>query len=188
MNKVLILFITAIFVLVLAVYFIQKSKYKQIVINSPTIIQTTSMITVTSLAFKQGEMIPTKYTCDGENVNPPITIADVPINTKSLTLIVDDPDAPVGSWNHWLVWNIDPATKDINENSVPAGAVLGTNDFGKLGYGGPRPPSGTHRYIFKVFALDTILNVPRGAKREKLETAMKNHIINRGELMGKYSR
>ncbi|MBI4226400.1 YbhB/YbcL family Raf kinase inhibitor-like protein [Candidatus Roizmanbacteria bacterium] len=146
------------------------------------------MIKVASAAFKNGEIIPKKYTCDGENINPPLTIASIPAEAKSLALIVDDPDAPVGNWNHWLVWNIEPATKEISENSVPANTVLGINDFGKLEYGGPCPPSGTHRYFFRIYALDTKLDLPQGAKRGELENAMKNHIVDQGELMGKYSR
>ena len=186
MNKILNFIIVAILALLLVFYLRQKSAGKSIITSStPT---KTIMIKVISAVFKNGEMIPKKYTCDGEDVSPPLTIEGVPTNAKSLTLIVDDPDAPMGTWNHWLVWNIDPKTKEIGENSVPAEAVLGTNDFGKLDYGGPCPPSGTHRYFFKVYAFDTVLNLPQGAKRNELETAMKNHILDQEELMGKYSR
>ena len=105
---------------------------------------------LTSPAFANNQMIPQKYSCKGEDINPPLKIEGVPKNTKSLLLIVDDPDAPVGNWNHWIVWNIPPETSVIGENSVPQNAVLGMNDFRKLDYGGPCPPSGTHRYFFKI--------------------------------------
>lgn len=147
-----------------------------------------NMIKVSSTAFYHNDFIPQKYSCDGEDINPPIKIENVPVEAKSLVLIVDDPDAPMGTWNHWLMWNIDPQINEIQENSVPGGAVLGTNDFGKLEYGGPCPPSGVHRYFFRVFALDTMLNLPVGAKRSELEKAMENHLIDQGELMGKYQR
>lgn len=147
-----------------------------------------NMIKVSSTAFYHNDFIPQKYSCDGEDINPPIKIENVPVEAKSLVLNVDDPDAPMGTWNHWLMWNIDPQINEIQENSVPGGAVLGTNDFGKLEYGGPCPPSGVHRYFFRVFALDTMLNLPAGAKRSELEKAMENHLIDQGELMGKYQR
>ena len=109
---------------------------------------------IISEVFENKQMIPQKYTCDGENINPPLQITDIPSNTESLVLIVDDPDAPSGDWIHWLVWNINPQTKEIMEDSVPENAVVGTNDFKKMEYDGPCPPSGTHRYVFKVLALE----------------------------------
>ena len=108
-------------------------------------------------------------------------IADIPSEAKSLVLIVDDPDAPGGLFTHWLVWNIPPQTSAVGEGSAPKG-VQGTNDFGKLGYGGPCPPSGTHRYYFKIFALDRELDLPFGAKRGQLDGAMKGHVVAQGEL------
>lgn len=185
MNKLWIFGFVGLFLLLLFFYFVRQRVKEPSITSSTT---STNMLTIASLAFKNSEIIPKKYTCDGEDVNPPIMIENVSTNAKSLALIVDDPDAPVDTWNHWLVWNIDPATKEINEDSVPASATLGTNDFGKLEYGGPCPPSETHRYFFRVFALDTKLDLPQGAKRGQLETAIKNHIIDQGELMGKYSR
>jgi Raf kinase inhibitor-like YbhB/YbcL family protein len=143
---------------------------------------------ISSPVFGPNQLIPKKYTCDGENINPPLKIEDTPKEAKSLVLIVDDPDAPVGTWDHWLVWNIDPKTEEINENSVPEKAVLGTNDFGKLPYGGPCPPSGSHRYFFKIYALDTILELPQGVKKEALVKAMENRILDQSELIGRYSR
>jgi len=142
---------------------------------------------ITSSAFQQGGNIPSKFTCDGANTSPLLQISDMPSEAKSLVLIVDDPDAPSGLFTHWAVWNISPQTSAIAEGSTPKGAQ-GTNDFGKSGYGGPCPPSGTHRYYFKIFALDRELDLPSGAKRSELNTAMKGHVIGQGELMGRYSR
>ena len=142
---------------------------------------------ITSSAFQEGGNIPSKFSCDGANTSPPLQISDVPSEAKSLVLIVDDPDAPTGLFTHWAVWNISPQTTTIGEGSTPKG-MQGTNDFGKSGYGGPCPPSGTHRYYFKVFALDRELDLPFGAKRGQLDAAMKGHVIAQGELMGRYSK
>jgi Raf kinase inhibitor-like YbhB/YbcL family protein len=142
---------------------------------------------ITSSAFQEDANIPSKFTCDGEDTSPPLQIADVPAGAKSLVLIVDDPDAPSGLFTHWIVWNISPQTSSAGEGSAPKG-MKGTNDFGKSGYGGPCPPSGTHRYYFKIFALDCELDLPAGAKRVQLDAAMKGHVIAQGELMGRYSR
>ncbi|MDH7517653.1 MAG: YbhB/YbcL family Raf kinase inhibitor-like protein [Candidatus Thermoplasmatota archaeon] len=140
-----------------------------------------------SSAFRDGETIPSKYTCDGSDVSPPLSFSDVPENTKSLALIMDDPDAPMGTWIHWLVWNI-PVNKTVIEENEGLKFPQGLNDFGKIGYGGPCPPSGTHRYYFKLYALDTMLNLNEGAKKEQLVSAMSGHIIEETQLMGKYSR
>jgi Raf kinase inhibitor-like YbhB/YbcL family protein len=140
-----------------------------------------------SAAFQSGSEIPAKFSCNGANVSPELQIGGVPAGAKSLVLIVDDPDAPSGLFTHWLVWNIDPQTTKIAENSFPAGAAQGTNDFGKRGYGGPCPPSGTHRYYFKIFALDTKLDVKPAAKRRDLDKAMQGHVLAQGELMGRYA-
>jgi Raf kinase inhibitor-like YbhB/YbcL family protein len=142
---------------------------------------------VTSSAFQQGGNIPSKFTCDGANTSPPLQVSDVPSEAKSLVLIVDDPDAPGGLFTHWAIWNISPQTTTIAEGSTPKGGH-GTNDFGKSGYGGPCPPSGAHRYYFKVFALDREVELPSGAKRSQLNAAMKGHVIAQGELIGRYSR
>ncbi len=142
---------------------------------------------ITSSAFQQGGNIPSKFTCDGANTNPPLQISDVPPEAKSLVLIVDDPDAPSGLFTHWAVWNISPQTSTIAEGSTPKG-VQGTNDFGRSGYGGPCPPSGIHRYYFRISALDRELDLPFGAKRSQLDAAMKGHVIAQGESMGRYSR
>ena len=142
---------------------------------------------ITSSAFQEGGNIPSKFTCDGADSSPPLQIAEIPSGAKSLALIVDDPDAPSGLFTHWMVWNISPQTNTIAEGSTPKG-VHGTNDFGKSGYGGPCPPSGTHRYYFRIFALDSELNLPPATKRSQLAAAMKGHVVAQGELMGRYAK
>lgn len=136
--------------------------------------------------FKHNEKIPVRFTGDGQDLNPCLEIGKVPENAKSLALIMDDPDAPIGIFTHWLIWNIVPQIKRIPENNIPENAVQGLNDFGKIGYGGPSPPSGSHRYFFKIFALDTKLNLQKGASKQELEKAMQGHIIDKAELIGMY--
>lgn len=143
---------------------------------------------IESSAFLDNQFIPSKYTCDGENVNPPLKISGVPSETKSLVLIVDDPDAPRGTWVHWTLWNINPKITEISENNSPEGAVEGVTDFGKPGYGGPCPPSGTHRYFFKIYALDITLDLEVSAKVKDIEKAMEGHILDQARLIGLYSR
>ena len=143
---------------------------------------------ITSSAFQEGGNIPSKFTCDGPDANPAVLFEGAPAEAESLALIVDDPDAPSGLFTHWLAWNIDPKTTEIAEGSSPSGAVQGKNDFGKSGYGGPCPPSGTHRYYFKIFALDRTLDLKSGAKRAEVDAAIRGHVIAQGELMGRYSR
>lgn len=141
-----------------------------------------------SPAFSNETFIPAKYTCDGQDINPELNIAEVPTETKSLVLIVDDPDAPVGDWVHWTLWNINPSSSQIAENSVPAGAVQGMTDSGKPGWGGPCPPSGTHRYFFKLYALDRQLDLSPQARKKDIEKAMDGFVLAHATLMGKYSR
>jgi hypothetical protein len=141
---------------------------------------------ITSEAFGDGEKIPKKYTCDGADINPPLKISDVPDDAESLVLIVDDPDAPSGTWTHWVVFNIGPDTDEIKEDSVVG--TEGNNDFNRTSYGGPCPPSGKHRYFFSAYALDTTLDHEEGTSRGDIEAGMKDHIIAQGELMGTYNR
>jgi hypothetical protein len=143
---------------------------------------------ISSPAFPHNGMIPSKFTCDGANVNPTLSIANIPEKTRTLALIVDDPDAPAGTWVHWVVWNIGAGTKEIPEGSVPQGAIQGKNDFGKQGYGGPCPPSGTHRYYFKLYALDATLGLKSGAAKAQTEEAMEGHVLTRAEMIGLYRR
>lgn len=143
---------------------------------------------IESTVFKNNELIPPKYTCDGENVNPPLVIDDVPENAKSLVLIVDDPDAPRGTWVHWTVWNINPYIKGIPENSCPQNAVEGMTDSGRPGYSGPCPPSGTHRYFFKLFALNMILDIDTSKGATDVEKEMEGSILAKAQLVGLYRR
>lgn len=140
--------------------------------------------------FKNGAEIPRKFGYKNENVNPPLKIQEVPSNAKSLVLIMDDPDAmgAVGKiWVHWLVWNINPNTEQIKENSVPENSVQGKTDFGETVYGGPAPPDKEHVYIFKLYALDSELNLKEGSSKNQVEEAMKNHVISEARLQGRYA-
>lgn len=143
---------------------------------------------IKSSAFVNNDNIPSKYTCDGEDINPPLQFSNVPEKAKSLVLIVDDPDAPMGTWDHWTVWNIDPEITEIAENSVPQGAIEGMQSWKRTGYGGPCPPSGTHRYFFKLYALDTKLDLNSHTHKEKVVKVMKDHVLAKTELIGLYSR
>jgi Raf kinase inhibitor-like YbhB/YbcL family protein len=143
---------------------------------------------ISSPAFEDSGAIPSRYTCDDIDVNPPLTIENIPAAAKSLALIVDDPDAPMGTWVHWVVWNITPGLSEIRENSVPQGGIEGVNDFRKHAYGGPCPPSGIHRYFFKLYALDTKLDIASHSEKAHVEKAMKGHIIAETRLMGRYGR
>ncbi len=147
-------------------------------------------LNVISSAFGEGAMIPKKYTCDAQNVSPQIAWSGVPAGTKSIALICDDPDAPAGDWVHWVVYNMPASTMELPEGvqPLPAGSKRGTNDFRKSGYGGPCPPSGVHRYYFKIFALDTALSLGEGATKAQLLEAMEGHILAQGALMGRYKR
>ncbi len=147
-----------------------------------------NMMKITSTAFKHNGDIPRKYTCDGDDVNPQLTISGIPKEAKTLVLIMDDPDATKGIWVHWLVWNINSNIKEIPENTLPANSKQGTTDFGGVGYGGPCPGSGKHRYFFKLYALDTNLDLPPITDKAKLEKTMQGHIIAKAELIGLYSR
>ena len=148
---------------------------------------------ITSSAFEEGDMIPSKYTCDGENISPPLSWSEAPTGTKTFAIICDDPDAPAGTWVHWVVYNIPAGTTELPE-AVPVkkepdnGAVQGLNDFRKTGYGGPCPPSGTHRYFFKIYALDAKPDLTGDVTKDILLDAMKGHILAQGQLIGKYSR
>lgn len=150
-------------------------------------------IKVTSRAFEEGGMIPSQYTCDGEDISPPLEWSGVPDGTRSLALICDDPDAPMGTWVHWVLYGIDAGTRELPED-VPAkkaldsGARHGVNDFRRFGYGGPCPPGGTHRYYFKLYALDTELDLEPGLVKAELMKAMEGHILAEGVLMVRYKR
>ncbi|MFA5060021.1 MAG: YbhB/YbcL family Raf kinase inhibitor-like protein [Candidatus Omnitrophota bacterium] len=140
---------------------------------------------LTSPAFSHNQSIPKKYTCQGENISPPLKVEGIPPETKSLSLIIDDPDAPGGNFDHWIVFNI-PVVSEIKEDAIPG--LQGSNDFGKLDYGGPCPPSGTHRYFHKVYALDTMLKLNEGVSKKQVEKAMEGHILEMAELIGLYKK
>lgn len=148
---------------------------------------------LTSEAFAQGESIPRKYSCDGDDISPPLSWSDPPEGTESFALICDDPDAPVGTWVHWVVFNI-PAEKRALQENIPAqdrlsdGSLHGRNSWRRRDYGGPCPPRGTHRYFFKLYALDTMLDLEAGAKKKQVLRAMEGHVLAQAELMGTYSR
>jgi Raf kinase inhibitor-like YbhB/YbcL family protein len=150
-------------------------------------------IKITSSAFLEGGMIPKRYTCDGEDISPPLKWTSPPEGTKSIAFISDDPDAPMGTWVHWVIYNIPPDVTELSENippdsTLPNGASQGINDFRRIGYGGPCPPGGTHRYYFKVYALDTKLIFKSPPTKKDLLKAMEGHILGQGQLMGKYKR
>lgn len=142
---------------------------------------------VTSPEFEQFQSIPDRFTCQGQNISVPLHFLEIPENVQSYAIIVDDPDAPSGVFTHWLAWNIPATTVALNEgDKVPR---QGKNSFGVIGYKGPCPPPGKpHRYFFKVYALDTVLNLPEGSSKEELETAMESHIIGQAEIVGLYKR
>ncbi len=150
-------------------------------------------LTLKSPAFENNSSIPQKYTCDGENINPPLEIDNIPSSAESLVLIMDDPDAPAGTWVHWTIWNIPAKTQQLDENSKLEG-IEGMTSFGKPGYGGPCPPpaspnrgeSGTHHYIFRLYALDTTLDLPSSTSKNNLEKAMEGHTLEKTELVGLY--
>jgi Raf kinase inhibitor-like YbhB/YbcL family protein len=150
-------------------------------------------ISITSSAFDHLKPIPAKYTCDGEDVSPPLSFSNIPSNAKSIVIINDDPDAPVGTWVHWVCYDIPASVTNFPQaipasDTLPFGGKQGKNDFGNIGYGGPCPPSGTHRYFFKIYALDIMLNLPAGKTKKDIEKAIKGHIVASGELIGTYSR
>ena len=151
-------------------------------------------IDVTSTAFKEGLPIPAQYTADGQDVSPPLSWGGVPAGTRSLALVCEDPDAPRGTWSHWVLFNLPAEASGLPEGvpleaKLPSGATQGANDFRKVGYGGPSPPPGKpHRYFFKLYALDTTLSLPPSTTRQQLQAAVQGHVLAEGQLMGTYGR
>ncbi len=148
---------------------------------------------LTSPRFARGEPIPRKYTCDGENISPPLRWSDLPQGTQSLALIADDPDAPIGTWVHWVLYNLPAETRGLPEAippdaDLPDGSQHGRNSWRRLGYGGPCPPRGPHRYFFNLYALDTVLDLVASASKKQLLRAMERHVLAQAELMGVYAR
>jgi hypothetical protein len=142
---------------------------------------------INSPAFEDGGVIPEEYSRDGGDKSPPLVIDGVPPQANSLALIMDDPDAPKGTFTHWLLFNISPDTKELSENVIPIVMKQGRNDYGETNYGGPKPPSGEHRYFFKLYALDSKLSLSRGASKQELEQAMRGHTIEEAQLMGRFA-
>ena len=145
-------------------------------------------LSIDSPAFANGRPIPARHTADGADLSPELRIVNPPEGTASFALIMDDPDAPMGIWVHWVVWNIPAAVSVVPEGGVPAGAVEGRNSWGRTGYGGPAPPSGTHRYFFKLYALDRVLDLAADTDKTELLEAMEGCVLARTQLMGTYSR
>jgi len=144
---------------------------------------------IISSVFEDGNFLPAKYTCDGQSINPPLEFVDVPVGAKSLALLIDDPDAPVGDWVHWLVWNINPDNLKIEEGAVPLGAKEGKTSFGENKYGGPCPPSGIHGYVFKAYALDMVFDdLSQNTDKQKFLKLIEDHVVDFAKLTGKYSR
>jgi Raf kinase inhibitor-like YbhB/YbcL family protein len=145
-------------------------------------------LTILSSAFSEGDEIPTRYTCDGDDLSPPLSWSGTPDGTQSMALITDDPDAPIGTFVHWVIFDIPPDTASLPEGVSDVG-IQGENGFGRMGYGGPCPPQGpSHRYFFKLYALDTSLDLPSSAKKSDVEMAMQGHVLTQGQLMGTYKR
>src|SRR3990167_2674053 len=194
MRKDFILGLIIIFALILGLYFLVKLRsnrdnltYDDLQINE-NLIEGGENMKLVSEAFNQNQKIPSKYTCDGENINPPLSILGIPPETKSLSLVVNDPDAPGGDWVHWVVWNIDPSTTQIKEKEIPEGIIQGTNDFGKKNYGGPCPPMGTHKYQFSLYALDTTLDLPSSTSKSDFLKNIEGHVLDQTMLVGLYSK
>jgi len=166
-------------------FFIQKGRKKGLPLSEESL---SKNMKLTSPAFGNNQFIPSKYTCDGQDINPPLQISGVPEEAKSLVLIVDDPDAPGGTWDHWIVWNINPSISEIKENEVPEGAIEGLNDFEKHSYGGPCPPSGVHHYHFRLYALSKKLDLDPSSRKEDVKKAMEGFILDQTELVGLYQR
>lgn len=143
---------------------------------------------ITSSAFEHEGPIPTRYTCDGDNISPPLVFSDIPETTRSLALIMDDPDAIGGNFNHWTVWNINPKSREFPEGSTSPEAIEGRTSYATPGYGGPCPPNNRHRYFFRLYALDTLLRLGSHSAREEVDAAMSGHVIDQAELMGTYDR
>jgi Raf kinase inhibitor-like YbhB/YbcL family protein len=162
-------------------------------ITDPLAMEEAVSIEITSNAFTQGQPIPAKYTCTGENISPALSWGEPPAGTQSFALIMDDPDAPGGTWVHWVLFNIPASARSLPEafpkdKTLPDGSMSGNSSFGGPGYGGPCPPSGTHRYFFKLYALDEMPAISAGANKGELEKAMVGHILAQGELMGTFSK
>lgn len=185
MKKSILLTIFIIVIIVFGVIYIKENSHSPLTIHNSSIKE--GKMKVTS-DFENNGQIPSKYTCDGQDLAPELIISDVPAGTKELVLIVDDPDAPIGTFVHWVLYNIPADTAKIDNKNLPEGAKQGFSDFRRNGWGGPCPPNGEHRYFFKLYAIDTKLELPEGANKAKIENAIKGHIIEQAQLIGLYKR
>ena len=173
----------------LAVYYLRIQQRYQEALRVQIIKDTTmSTLLLTSPAFQHNGEIPSRFTCQGDEVNPELLIQGVPIGTRSLVLVMDDPDAPVGVWDHWVLWNIAPETTEIAENSTPPGAVMGVNSGGQARYQGPCPPSGTHRYRFTVYAIADVLSLAPGSDKQTVLKAIADKVLDQFTLVGLYKK
>jgi Raf kinase inhibitor-like YbhB/YbcL family protein len=185
MKKYLSVFLV-LFLLAFIFIALLRRHLKSSQINSPNSVMLKSSMELTSNSFENNSTIPKDFTCDGQNINPDLQITQIPENTKSLALIMDDPDAPAGNWTHWLLANIEPNTTHIEKNQTPKNVVVGKNSFGDTKYGGPCPPNGAHHYQFKLYALDTNLDLKQGFSKNELLKSMQGHIIDQSLLIGLY--
>ncbi len=188
MKKIVIVIVIVVIVVLIGIIYFRSGNKTVTYTNQPNQTNTNTPMKISSPAFVSGEAIPKKYTCDDIGVNPPLEISDVPAQAQSLALIIDDPDAPAGTWTHWVVWNIPPDTKTIAENSVPPTATVGQASSGQNVYGSLCPPSGIHHYYFKLYALPNKLTLSSFSDVAVLQKAMDGNVIATAELMGTYSR
>lgn len=186
-NSVILIGIFVFFFVVAGLVFFSKISTEEKKLVSKQKISKKALF-LASPAFDENGFIPEKYTCDGENINPPFVIKNIPSETKSLAIVVNDPDAPSGNFIHWVIWNINPQESKIQEGILPNGAVEGVNDFGNIGYGGPCPPDGVHHYQFRLFALSKKLSLSRGASKKQFENFARDSIIQSFTLTAKYKR
>lgn len=185
-----ILLLALVLIIIGGLVFYSLSREKKSAVISPALnTNSKNTMKIASLAFQNNENMPPKYSCDGENISPPLEISDIPARAKSLALVLHDPDAPLsGGFTHWVVWNINPSTKEIPEGSPPQNSVEGLNSSGRAGYTGPCPPSGVHHYEFRLYALDEKLNLDTSVNKDGVEKAMEGHILEQSLLVGLYKR
>lgn len=172
----------------ISIPFVSENRKIYFPVVTPTPSPIVKNMKLTSAAFANEEKIPADFTCDGKKISPPLSVSGVPAGTKSLAIIVDDPDAPLGTFTHWIIWNIDAGTKEITAGQIPQKSQEGTNSAGRIGYTAPCPPAGSHRYFFTVFALDITVGLDGKANKADLESAMKGHILEQTNLIGTYGR
>ncbi|HVY68061.1 MAG TPA: YbhB/YbcL family Raf kinase inhibitor-like protein [Patescibacteria group bacterium] len=189
MKKIFLILLILFLLAALAVVVWRRQSAPQLLAPAPAaaVMQVVPM-TITSSAFADNQPIPAKYTCDADGINPPLQFAHVPQGAQSLLLAVTDPDAPSGTWVHWLVWNLDPSLTGLDENAVPAGAVQGRASSGQNVYSGPCPPSGTHHYLFTLYALDEKLDLPSYSTWDKVGAVLSGHVLGQAQLIGLYGR